>query len=132
MWSNKENRLAGRRGPHAAKQQGERANGERKRKCEGVQAAHGHVQAPSKAKAARSVSLPIFNDTRKQVPPGGAFADGGQFLASTQSWSNVPDRTAARSTSMRSAAGRDQRMPGPARRCLKRLMPLSTVPEPMG
>src|SRR5690242_2929617 len=75
----------------------------------------------------------LFCQGKMEKPySGGAFADGGQFLASAQSWSKVPDRTAARRTSMRSAAGRDQRMPGPARRCLKRLMPLSTVPEPMG
>jgi hypothetical protein len=41
-------------------------------------------------------------------------------------------QTAARMTNMRSAPGRDQRIPGPVRLTLNCLMPLSTVPEPMG
>ena len=41
-------------------------------------------------------------------------------------------RTAERMTNMRSAPGRDQRIPGPDRRALNCLIPLSTVPEPMG
>jgi hypothetical protein len=57
---------------------------------------------------------------------------GASFQAAAQSWSNVSPSTAERMTSIRSAPGRDQRMPGPVRRALYCLIPLSTVPEPMG
>ena len=46
--------------------------------------------------------------------------------------SQEPDRTAARRPRLRSAAGRDPRRPRPAQRCLKRWIPLATVPEPIG
>ena len=64
-------------------------------------------------------------------PDQGVFQFGGEFRASRQSSVKRPLIMAARIGIRRSAPGRLQRIPDPARRALNCLPPLSTIPLPM-
>ncbi len=74
----------------------------------------------------------VVRDFEHEEVQRGAFGYGGEIQAAAHKALKVWSKIAERMTNIRSAPGRDQRIPAPVKRDLNCLMPLSMVPEPMG
>ena len=79
-----------------------------------------------------TILLQIKDYLNKELHLGCIPCNVADSYAIAQSTSKVSPITAPRRASICSAPGLDHRIPGPLRRDLNCLMPLSTVPDPIG